>query len=246
MHSAPRIAILDSHPRSLNLALRLGLPCAGDRQYGSFDLLLEWGDENRLQLRDLRRPRARPVFVNVAELRPLPKRGPLAQAVGRKTRTVVDATAGLGGDTLRLAAMGYRVTALERNPVVAALLENGLERLGPRLNPRVVPPPLLINGDARRYLESLGESSDCVLLDPMFPPKRRDSALAAKELRLLRELSGDDEDATALFEAARKSGARRLVVKRPHYAPPLAAEPSHQFAGKLVRYDVYLRNLIGK
>lgn len=208
------------------------------------DLVLEW-EGDILQLRDLRTPRARPVFVQVASLRPLPKRGPLVQAVGRRTRTVVDATAGLGGDTLRLAAMGYRVTAIERTPVIAALLENGFERLRPRLNPRIVPPPVLISGDAISFLGKLPEPPDCVFLDPMFPPKRRESALAARELRLLRELGGDDEDAQALFEAARATGTGRVVVKRPDHAPPLMPEPDHHFAGKLARYDVYLRNTAG-
>lgn len=213
---------------------------AEDAASGHYDLVLEWAGDI-LQLHDLRTPRARPVFVDIARVRPLPKRGPFAQAVGRKTRTVVDATAGLGGDTLRLAAMGYRVTAVERTPVIAALLEDGLVRLRPRLKPDIVPPPVLHVGDAAAYLRTLREPPDCVYLDPMFPPKRRDSALAAKEMRLLRDLGGDDEDAAGLFDAASASGTARVVVKRPDHAPPLMPAPDHHFAGKLVRYDVYLR-----
>lgn len=239
-HRGVRIAVAGDDSASRLLAARLQLPFAKSVVTGEFDLLLERIDL-RLCLRDTRVPRARPVFVSVEGLRPLPKRGPLAQAIGRNTRTIVDATAGLGGDMLRLAAMGYRVTAIERIPVIAALLENGLERLCPRLNPEIVPPPVLIAGDAVQYLRSLQQPPDCVFLDPMFPPKRRGTALAAKELLLLRELGGDNNDAAALFAVARDSGARRVVVKRPDHAPPLGCAPDHHFAGKLVRYDVYLR-----
>ncbi len=38
---------------------------------------------------------------------------------------VVDATAGLGRDAFVLASVGCRVRMLERNPVVAALLDDG-------------------------------------------------------------------------------------------------------------------------
>ena len=40
---------------------------------------------------------------------PAPKQGPLAQALGRKTRTVVDATTGWGQDSLHIFRMGYEL-----------------------------------------------------------------------------------------------------------------------------------------
>ena len=53
---------------------------------------------------------------------------------------------------------------------------------------------------------------------------------------------GDDPDAEALLPVARRAATRRVVVKRPHHAPPLGAEgaaPSGSVKGKLVRYDLY-------
>ncbi len=53
----------------------------------------------------------------------------VAKAVGIKgdyLPDVVDATAGLGRDAFVLASVGCRVRMLERNPVVAALLDDGL------------------------------------------------------------------------------------------------------------------------
>ena len=41
---------------------------------------------------------------------------------------VVDGTAGLGSDSFMLASRGFRVTAVERNPAVFALLRDGIAR----------------------------------------------------------------------------------------------------------------------
>ena len=42
--------------------------------------------------------------------------------------TLIDATAGLGEDSLLFAAAGFRVTMFERDPVIAALLKDAMER----------------------------------------------------------------------------------------------------------------------
>ena len=78
-----------------------------------------------------------------------------------------------------------------------------------------------------------------VYLDPMYPPPRRSSALPKRALQVLRQLVGDSSDAAELLAAAR-SRAARVVVKRPHRAPPLAPGTSHALASKLVRFDVYV------
>lgn len=201
----------------------------------------------RLTLCDQREHRARPVSVDIdASIRryrslPAPKRGPLARAIGRRTRSIIDATAGWGQDLGLLVAMGYRVTAVERSPVMAVLLEDGLSRLA--IDPDVRGPfalPRLVLADAVHYLADLHEPPDCVYLDPMFPPKRKQSALARRRLRLLREVVGDDEDHHQLFASALQAATKRVVVKRPDEAPPIADQPDETYAGKLVRYDVYM------
>ncbi len=61
-------------------------------------------------------------------------RQPLARAVGLgrggadRPPRILDATAGLGADTWTLAALGARVLAVERHPVLHALLADGLAR----------------------------------------------------------------------------------------------------------------------
>lgn len=64
----------------------------------------------------------------------------IAKAVGVTKKaglTVIDATAGLGRDALVLASLGATVTLVERNPLVAALLWDGLRRAkqDPELSP---------------------------------------------------------------------------------------------------------------
>ena len=78
------------------------------------------------------------------------------QASGDPPRAV-DATAGLGEDALLLAAAGFRVTLFERNPVIAALLADALQRAAsdPQLG-GVVARMELASQDSIAALEALG------------------------------------------------------------------------------------------
>ncbi|HEY8218604.1 MAG TPA: class I SAM-dependent methyltransferase [Methylobacter sp.] len=174
---------------------------------------------------------------------PAPKDGALAQALGRKTRTVIDATTGWGQDSLHIFRMGYELLCIERSPVMAELLADGFARLAQldwmqRLH---LEPPRLLQGNAIELLANLDSPPDCIYLDPMFPPKRKKSALAKKSMMVLRDLLGDDQDKELLFEAALNAAGKRVVVKSPDYAEPLGGKPSQSFQGKLLRYDVYLK-----
>jgi 16S rRNA (guanine1516-N2)-methyltransferase len=166
---------------------------------------------------------------------------PLARAVGKQAKRAVDATAGLGGDAYRLACLGLSVIAYERCAAVAAVLADGLRRGRAREKSAQAARRIeLRSGDARRALPRLRNAPDIVYLDPMFPAKRRASALPRKELVALRALAGEDADARDLFAAALSCARQRVVVKRPDHAEPLAPGPAFSVPGKLVRYDVYL------
>lgn len=186
------------------------------------------------------------------------RRQPLGRAVGlvagHRPR-VVDATAGLGRDSVLLASLGCAVRALERSAVVAALLQDGLRRAGDagrtpgasladtRLG-EAVERIELIRTDARQWLTSvpLEDRPEVVFLDPMFP-ERHKSAMVRKEMRLFRELVGEDLDADDLLAAALASAAPRIVVKRPRGAPAMGGPrcPSHSHSCGVTRYDVYLQ-----
>ncbi len=149
--------------------------------------------------------------------------------------SVLDLTAGLGRDGMLLAAIGCRVTLVERHPLVALLLEDALARAARELD-WVAQRVRLIPADA---LDCELQPAEVVYLDPMFPPRGK-QALVKKEMQLFHRLVGRDEDADALFERGRQLALKRLVVKRPRKAPPLAGmRPSGRIEGKTTRYDLY-------
>jgi 16S rRNA (guanine1516-N2)-methyltransferase len=163
---------------------------------------------------------------------------------GGKTPDIVDATAGLGRDAFLLASLGAKVTLIERSPDMHRLLEDGLARAreagGEVAN--VVERMTLLHGDARELLPTL--SSEVVLVDPMHPPRKK-SALVKSEMRMIREIVGIDEDQTALMQVALSCAGKRVVLKWPQRADPLAdlPAPSHQINGKSTRYDVFMTSL---
>jgi len=185
------------------------------------------------------------------------RREPLGRAVGATAGlrpSVVDATAGLGRDSLLLATLGCDVRAVERSPVVAALLADGLARARAACRQfqatdadlrvaRAAGRVSLIRADARSWLAALepGSRPDVILLDPMFPERRR-SALVKKEMRVFRQLVGDDGDAGELLDVALQSATRRVVVKRPRDVRALHASrtPDHAHDAGVTRFDVYL------
>lgn len=154
--------------------------------------------------------------------------------------TAVDATAGLGEDALLLAAAGFQVRLLERNPAIALLLQDALRRaaLDPRLAD-IVAHMAFSPGDSVDELPSMSPAPDVVYLDPMFP-ERAKSAAVKKKFQLLHRLERPCDDEEALLAAAFAARPRKVVVKRPPKGPWLAGKrPSHAVAGKAVRYDCY-------
>jgi 16S rRNA (guanine1516-N2)-methyltransferase len=169
-----------------------------------------------------------------------------ARVRGCEHPRALDATAGMGEDSLLLAAAGFSVTLYEHDPVIAALLADALERAAavPELA-TVVARMRLVRGDSVGALRALAEGDasapdrpDVVLLDPMFP-ERRKSASVKKKAQLLQRLERPAQDEAAMLDAAIKARPRKVVIKRPLKGPFLAgAKPAYQIAGKAVRYDV--------
>ncbi len=160
--------------------------------------------------------------------------------------TAVDATAGLGEDSLLLAAAGYTVELYEYDPVIAALLRDALRRASDAAADELLRDAVsrmhLHEGDsvsAMRAMAGSAQPPDIILLDPMFP-ERRKSALIKKKFQLLQQLESPCEglDDSELLDAAEAAGPRRIIIKRPLKGPYLAArKPSYSITGKAVRYD---------
>ena len=152
---------------------------------------------------------------------------------------VIDATAGMGEDSMILAAAGCRVRMYERDPVIAALLDDALRRASriPELS-GPVGRMQLFEKDSVEALRSLAEPPDVILLDPMFP-ERQKSALVKKKFQLLHHLERPCEDEESLLQAAILARPRKIVIKRPLKGSLLAGrKPDYSLKGKAIRYDV--------
>ena len=174
------------------------------------------------------------------------KSEPLLRAVGCSTKKklhVVDATAGLARDAFLLANYNCEVTLVEQSPIVAALVEDGLQRGCENLEVAdVLQNMTLENANSIAYLNSITSRPDVIYLDPMFPPRSK-SAKVKKEMQILHKLLGYNAvaDEELLIEAALAKASGRVVVKRPKTAEFLGLQkPSHSIASKAMRYDVYV------
>jgi len=247
--------------RAEALADRLGLPLASRRDRGRYALHLTVTPA-RLELRvagtggpgvDADLAGGRGVWADLAKLDTASPAGrslkqPIFKAIGLRSwagprPSVLDATAGLGEDAWLLASAGCAVRAVERHPVVAALLADAVGRAAAEAG-EVAARLRVERADAVGVLGELSRGPaevrpDVVLIDPMFPGGRK--AMQRKPMRVLRLLVGGDADAEALLAAALGAAPGRVAVKRPLRAPRLdGPEPTVVHAGKAVRYDVYV------
>jgi len=173
----------------------------------------------------------------------------LARAMGKHPRdnpVIIDATAGLGRDSMLLAVLGFKVTMIERSPVLYDLLKDALARAADDKTLSEACARLeLILADSVDWLRSPAcieqKKPDIIYLDPMFP-ERKKSASVKKEMVSLQELLGKDDNVQDLFSAAMACGANRVVVKRPRLSPNIVCAPGPAFtlSGKSSRFDVYL------
>lgn len=240
-------------PRAAGLAATLGLPTASP--VAETHPLLLVVTPHRVELRQTGSGAPGPVYTDFVSGRNAyrrryggGRRELLARAVGvrhGRSPTVIDATAGLGRDAFVLAALGCSVTLLERSPIIAALLDDAIDRArkAPELQQTMQRMELKCV-DAIDYLkrEIMSEQADVIYLDPMYPHRLK-SALVKKEMRLLRLLVGDDPDSSRLLDLARERAKFRVVVKRPAGAEYLGGElPNAEIKGPNTRYDLYINS----
>lgn len=274
MSSPLIISCLNSHLHSdaLTIAQDLGAEIDGEHSLKElydrnntepqFALLL---DELGLALQQLGKKAPGPIRVDFASGSVAHRRKfgggsgqMIAKAVGVKISrplSVLDCTAGLGKDAFVLASLGCSMTLLERTPIVAALLSDGLARgrvCADAQTREICQRMQLIKQDSQAYLQQLveiqlaastegeGSAIDVVYLDPMFP-ERSKSAQIKKDMLAFHTVVGADPDADTLLPLARQVARYRVVVKRPRKAPFLnEVTPSYQLEGKTSRYDIYV------
>lgn len=262
--SGPRVAVCADPPHEVPLQEQAGALAASlnieKTKIGEpgCDLLLAVTAE-RLELRALQGDNdlvgGHAVFADLTSIDTTSPAGrkldmPLLKAVGIKKGephrpTVIDCTAGLGEDAWLLASHGCTVTAIERQPLIAVLLDDAIRRasttkleIAQRLTLNRANGIDWLNTQAKRAMPH------AIVLDPMFPLGRK--AKERKPMRVLRLLAGDDDDAPELLAAALATGVHRICVKRPLKAPVIEyaqrPKPDVVYKGKAVRFDVYLNN----
>lgn len=167
---------------------------------------------------------------------------------------LIDATAGLGHDSLLMAHLGAYVTLIERHPVLFTLLEDSHQRaMQDTFLSQVVARIDLVFSDSAVYLQQQIEqkhTTDVIYLDPMFPQRDQNQhavkkqAQVKKQMQLLHLLLPEDGEMDLgdhLLALARQI-ATRVVVKRPKYAVFLdQQQPDHQWQGDACRFDAYFQ-----
>ena len=158
----------------------------------------------------------------------------LKATLAHKKLTIYDITAGWGRDALVMANAGSSVVMVEKNPLMAAMLEDCLARLdNQQLRSRIS----LVWSCAKQFLETLSLPA-VIYLDPMHP-KRVKTALVKKHLHTLQSFIPPNDDVIELIALAMLKQPQRLVLKWPaKQSPPL--RPNFSYHGKTIDYHIYL------
>ncbi len=185
------------------------------------------GDFSHLLRRTLKHTIGSELVVKAARMKNMPDHPVL-----------LDATAGMGEDSFLLAAFGFNVKLYERNPVMADLLEDALNRA--KADPgtaEIAGRMELFREDSIVAMSHLSYHADVILLDPMFP-ERQKSAKVKKKFQLIHTLEAPCEDEEELLSAAIMAAPAKIIIKRPIKAPFLAdRKPSYDVRDKIIRYD---------
>lgn len=168
-----------------------------------------------------------------------------------------DATAGLGRESMILAHAGAKVVSFERQLPIWIILNDALKRAqGSRFFPFTLP-VLSPIGTIKDYSLALAGTDnhsltlandlnnarpEVIYYDPMFP-ERENSAQVKKDMFVFQQVIGEDKDIIEFLELALELAVKRVVLKRPSYAPPLAVaglERSYFVDGGQCRFDCYV------
>lgn len=198
-------------------------------------------DEYILYLKDCKN-KANPICVDFTKYNRVSTELLKACGINNKKINILDCTAGLGRDSFILACTGCFLTALENNPVVYALLKDGIERgLKNDCISSVIKNIELINQDSIDYMKNIKKDFYCIYLDPMFD-KSKKNRLVKKEMQIFHNLI-DNTNNEILFNLAFEKTQNRVVVKRSLHSELIInnIKPSFQIKGKTIRYDIYIK-----
>lgn len=162
----------------------------------------------------LERKEMQPLFFHpdTASLRLKTKRDPLLDLLGPSSKRLLDATLGLGSDSLLFAAAGHQVTGLECSPYLHYLVARGFQTYQtgqPQLDQamRTIETVCI---DSLTYLSRQPDKSyDIVYFDPMFPEKITES----HNLDGLHGLANPAALTPALLKEAKRVARHKILLK---------------------------------
>lgn len=161
---------------------------------------------------------------------------PLTEAAAlRPGDRVLDGTLGYGSDALLLAyGAGPEGTVLgiEREPVIACLTRDGLDRaaLSPTVLGQAARRISVRCGDHGAFLATSPDDSwDVVFLDPMFEA----TVGASPAMRALKPFAADGALTAAVLENARRVCRRRVVLKERWGSTCFLQNPCSRYYGRL-------------
>ena len=165
----------------------------------------------------------------------------LKKAIGKTDRPlrILDATAGLLGDSMIMLALGHSVTAYEQSKILYMLLNNELNQLSETDSNLINFQLINSNVCETKFNE---ESFDVIYFDPMYPEDKASSARRSdlKKINSILEIEGLASDPESTFTYLRNIPSTKLIVKRPLKADAFKGSINYQVLGKSVRFDIYL------
>lgn len=225
----------------------IGSPVAFD--FNHEDLLIAFSSQGA-GLTLLRDGKLNPLcldFEHVAYRQRLLRGGRQREAVSRAVlqgivngALIFDATAGLGRESMILAHAGGRVLSFERQLPIWIILQDALIRAQhSRFFPFTLP-TLHSLGTIKDYpLDA--ERPEVIYYDPMFP-ERESSAQVKKDMFIFQQVIGQDADTEEFLRYALTLARKRVVVKRPSFAPAVSATDltcAYAVDGGQCRFDCY-------
>ena len=165
----------------------------------------------------------------------------LKKAIGKTDRPlrILDATAGLLGDSMIMLALGHSVTAYEQSKILYTMLNYQLNQLS-ETDSNSLNFQLINSNVCETNLSE--ESFDVIYFDPMYPEDKASSARRSdlKKVNSILEIEGLASDPEPTFTYLRSIPKTKLIVKRPLKVDAFKGSINYQITGKSVRFDIYL------
>ena len=165
----------------------------------------------------------------------------LKKAIGKTDRPlrILDATAGLLGDSIIMLALGHSVTAYEQSKILYTMLNYQLNQLSETHSNSLNFQLINSNVCETNFSE---ESFDVIYFDPMYHEDKASSARRSdlKKINSILEIEGLASDPESTFTYLRNIPSTKLIVKRPLKADAFKGSINYQVLGKSVRFDIYL------